>query len=56
VNIIKQAVGDTGMKPCIVLGGFYMFEALQREVESTVSQLAGRGWRGSTRYTAAGMA
>jgi len=43
VNIVKQAVSDTGIKPCTVLGGFHTIGAPRREAESTVSQLVKMG-------------
>jgi len=54
VSILRQAAGDTGARPHIVLGGFHMAGAPAREVENTVSQLVGMGLRRSIRYTAAG--
>ena len=54
VSILRQAAGDTGARPHIVLGGFHMAGAQAREVENTVSQLVGMGLRRSIRYTAAG--
>ena len=43
MNIVKQAVSDIGAKPYIVLGGFHMIGASQREVEAVASQLVEAG-------------
>jgi len=43
VDIVRQAVEDTGIKPYIVLGGFHMAGASLQEAQKVASQLVGMG-------------